>query len=310
MSVLVGIVSRNRSEILPKAIESALLQDYSPLQVSVFDDNSSDDTVDLEEKYPHVSWEFSKENKGYLYARNNFMRETSANYFCSLDDDSWFLEPSTLKSAIHYLESHPLTAAIAFDILSPDRPVGLPESLPFEVANFIGCGHVLRMSAVREVGYYDPNPSFYGGEEKDLCIKLINKGYEIALMPGKYVWHDKTNIARDESKQHSSGVCNDLVFAYRRLPLLFLFPGLFFKVMSHLRFGVSFRKGAFFFAGLLGIVKFFALLLSFSIKRKAVSIIAFKKYRGLINEEHVKVNQLMQRDHVTRTSRTNEYDSK
>ena len=74
MKVLIGITSKNREKILPKAIESALSQTYPHKEVWVFDDASTDNTRSLAITYPNVKWIFSEEPKGYVYARNLFMR--------------------------------------------------------------------------------------------------------------------------------------------------------------------------------------------------------------------------------------------
>jgi GT2 family glycosyltransferase len=278
VSALIGIVSKDREHILPKALSSAIGQDYRPLSVAVFDDCSSDNTRALKKDYPDVQWEFSAETKGYLFARNKFMRETEADYYCSLDDDSWFQEPSSLKNAIAFLSENPEVAVVAFDILSPDRPKGLARTAPYEVANFIGCGHVLRLSAVKEVGFYDVNPFYYGSEEKDLCIKLMDRHYKIMLMPGVTVWHDKTNVARDERKQNMSVVCNDLVFFYRRSPMLYLLPGLILKIINMIKFAAFYKRAYLLKSTLKGISAFFGLMLASKIYRKPVKVPTFQKY--------------------------------
>jgi GT2 family glycosyltransferase len=239
MKVLIGIVSKNRAGILPQAIQSALDQDYAHKEISVFDDASTDNTRVLAERYPQVNWHFSIEPKGYLYARNKFMQETDATFFCSLDDDSWFIEKDSLSKAVDYMQQHTNTGAVAFDILSPDKPDGKPLSTPYNTNTFIGCGHLLRLSAVRELGFYTPNPGFYGGEEKDMAVRLQDSGYEVVFMPGVHVWHDKTLVARDLPKQHRSGVCNDLVFAVRRIPFPLMMVAVPGKIFNHLRFSVS-----------------------------------------------------------------------
>ena len=88
---------------------------------------------------------------------------------------------------------------------------------------FVGCGHMVRLSAAREVGLYEANPGHYGVEEKDLCLRLLDAGYKIVKLFGVHVWHDKTEIGRTFPSQYASGVCNDLVLTYRRTPL-FLLP--------------------------------------------------------------------------------------
>ncbi len=284
MSVCIGIVSKNRATILPKAIQSAINQSYNNFTISIFDDASTDNTKDLPATFTNVNWFFAPEPKGYLYARNKFMKEAKQAYFCSLDDDSWFLENNNLQTAVDYLDQNPNVAAIAFDILSPDKPDRNIKSQPYETNMFIGCGHLLRLSAVKEAGYYEKNPGFYGGEEKDLCIKLIDLGYKIIRMPGVHVWHDKTNTARDLPSQHRSGVCNDMVFLYRRTPFLYLLPALILKPFLHLKFSIFFNNGILFKSGLLGLIDFYSLLFTLKLNRKPVTMLTFNKYRYFSNK--------------------------
>lgn len=281
MSVLIGIVSKNRASILPKAIDSAFNQSFQNIEISVFDDASTDDTKLLENQYPNVEWNFSATPKGYLFARNKFMSESNEKYFCSLDDDAWFINGDEIALAVDYLENNLDTAAIAFDILSPDKSESKARTLPYETNMFIGCGHVLRLSAVKEAGFYEPNPGFYGGEEKDLCIKLIDLGYKIVKMPGVLVWHDKTSVARDLPKQHRSGVCNDMVFMYRRTPIKYLIPAMIIKPLNHLKFSLFYKNGILLKAGILGLIDFYLLLLSFKLNRKSVKVSTFLHYRAL-----------------------------
>lgn len=239
--VLIGIVTRNRASLLAKAIESGLRQDYQPLQVAVIDDHSTDDMSSVVEQFPTVEWTMWNERRGYLEARNRLMDGAKAEYFLSLDDDAWFVGTEEVGVAVEYLETHPCVAAVAFDILSPDLPDERPRVEGRQTREFIGCGHVLRLSAVREVGFYIPNPGSYGGEEKDLSLRLQDNRWEIHTLPGVHVWHDKSPVSRDLIAQHRSGVCNDLVFAMRRCPLPMLLWVLPYKVLSHLRFAVRRR---------------------------------------------------------------------
>lgn len=279
MSVLIGITTKNRHEVLPNAIHSALAQQFSQLHVAVFDDNSSDNTPSLKEQFPTVHWETSTQTRGLVYGRNKLMREARTKYFCSLDDDAWFVTPDVICTAVNYLNKHNNVAAVAFDILSPDSADMRNRAKPFETANFIGCGHILRLSAVQEVGYYDTYPFLYGSEEKDLCIKFLDKGYQIMYMPGVHVWHDKINLARDEKGKYLSLVCNDLVFIYRRAPFIFLIPGLLLKISRHLKFSASYKNGLLFLSGIKGIGKFLGQF--FNLQRMPISYVAFLKFYRL-----------------------------
>ena len=160
-----------------------------------------------------VIWEFSEENIGYLPARNRLMQMTKYKYYVSLDDDAWFVKGDELVAAINLLEEDENTAVVAFDILTPDRPDEEPRDRePYQVNSFIGCGHVIRLADFQAAGGYVKAVGYYGSEEKDLSIRLLDRGKKVVLMPGFHVWHDKSELGRDIFKQHRSEVCNDLVF--------------------------------------------------------------------------------------------------
>jgi GT2 family glycosyltransferase len=239
--VLVGIVTRNRASILPKAIQSALSQAYPLLEIAVLDDGSEDETPCLEFSFPQIEWTRWESPRGYLEARNHLMRNTQADFYLSLDDDAWFVKGDEIAAAVDHLEAHPTVAAVAFDILDPDHPKAVSRSAYRPTHMFIGCGHVVRLSAVREAGYYVPGPGLYGSEEKDLCLRLLDRNWEVHLLPGTHVWHDRTSVARNLPDQHRSGVCNDLAFALRRCPFPLILGVLPVKLLNHISFAVGHR---------------------------------------------------------------------
>lgn len=229
-------MTRNRANILPKAIESVLAQSAQNVRIRIFDDASTDSTSGLVQSFATIDWQRLPDMRGYMYGRNQLMGDTAADYFVSLDDDAWFLDGDEIAVATDFLENNPKAGAVAFDIVSPDRPRRNPRRSPRPVAMFIGCGHMLRLSAVRAVGMYESTPGSYGGEEKDLCLRLLDAGYETVLLPGVHVWHDKSAIARDGAEQHTSGVCNDLVMAFRRTPGILLPFAMLAKFYRHIIF--------------------------------------------------------------------------
>jgi GT2 family glycosyltransferase len=236
---LLGIVTCNRAQILTRAVASALLQQNCEVRISVIDNASSDDTPRLASRFPTVDWVQWPCNRGCMIARNHWMAYASEDYFVSLDDDAWFIAGDEIALAIGFLDENPTVAAVAFDVLSPDRPKRIPRGEAQLAALFIGCGHVLRLSAARSVGLYEVTPGSYGGEEKDLCLRLMDAGHKIMRLPGVHVWHDKTPLARAIPEQHRSGVCNDFVMTLRRTPAPLLLVALFVKVYKHLKFSCT-----------------------------------------------------------------------
>lgn len=278
-TVLAGITTRNRAHILPKALESLRRVARPGLAVTVLDDASTDTTPALREHYPEVRWIRHEQGAGIIESRNELMRATDATYYLGLDDDAWFLQGDELGLALARLEAAPRVAGIAFDILAPNRNEPAPRTAPQPVAMFIGCGHVLRMSAVRQAGFYAASPGIYGSEEKDLCLRMADLGFVIERLPGVHVWHDKAWSDRDNRPLHRSGVCNELVMTVRRCPLpdlLAVLPG---KLLSYLCFWL--RQPFYLTAGFGGVADFLRYLPAAWRTRQTVRRETFWRFRRM-----------------------------
>ena len=91
MLVSIIIPTYNREKIIAKALESALNQTYSEIEVIVVDDGSTDNTKSLIEKYIKVYGDklkyFYKENSGVSAARNVGIKVSKGEYISFLDSD-------------------------------------------------------------------------------------------------------------------------------------------------------------------------------------------------------------------------------
>jgi glycosyltransferase involved in cell wall biosynthesis len=71
--VSVVIPSYNSANFLPEAIESVLGQTYSPFEIIVVDDGSTDETKQVCDRYPTVRYIYQT-NQGVAAARNTGMQ--------------------------------------------------------------------------------------------------------------------------------------------------------------------------------------------------------------------------------------------
>ncbi len=90
MAHTVGVIipTYNRAGIVPRAIASALAQDYRPVEIIVADDGSTDDTIDALSAYDVTL--VASEHLGPPGIRNVAAAAASAEYLAFLDaDDVW-----------------------------------------------------------------------------------------------------------------------------------------------------------------------------------------------------------------------------
>jgi glycosyltransferase involved in cell wall biosynthesis len=96
--VSVVITTYNRCHLLGRAIQSAVDQNWSGLEVLVIDDCSSDGTAEMvKSSYPDVRYLRQPVNSGLCAARNRGIREASQPWVVFLDDDDT-LEPGALAT--------------------------------------------------------------------------------------------------------------------------------------------------------------------------------------------------------------------
>jgi len=132
------------------------------------------------------------------------------------------------------MRDNPKLAVLAYDILLPGMSPQTLAEKPEKHHVFVACGALLRRSALEEVGYYRKLPAVYGGtEETDLCLQLLDHGYEIMIWRGLHIWHERAAIGRDRHDQHRSLVCNEFSGLIMNCPLVML-PVLFpWRLASH-----------------------------------------------------------------------------
>jgi GT2 family glycosyltransferase len=276
MKVCVGIVTRGRAELAKKAVASALSQVPPPDLVWVVEDGLVGKPFSWEKGGPVRITRWT-EPKGFMAGRHQMMMEAETDVYVSLDDDAWFLDPQAMAEAVRVMERDSTIAAVGFEILSPDcpQPSGKKGAEPAKM--FIGCGHALRLKAVREVGGYEEMPGFYGGEEKDLCLRLLDRGWKVVKLSASAVWHEKTLTQRDWLAQRRAGTLNDLTLILRRAPGRALPWALAGNAVNQLLF--SLRRPQFLPATFQGLMDFASRIVELKRKRHPVSKETWRRWR-------------------------------
>jgi GT2 family glycosyltransferase len=281
LRVRIGITTKNRPEYLTKCLLSCLAQTYEPKDIVVWDNSDDPEALRknaaVEGSFPAVRWIRPECKTPYSVARQQMMAETGYNLYCSIDDDGWFVSADELELAVEQFSLDPNCAAVAFDILSPDCPSPVIRGAPSPTMHFVGCGHMLRRNMVEAVGSYTDFPGSYGSEEKDLCIRFMDHGWNMKFLPGVHVWHDKTSAGRDWGSQHRSGTLNDLIFGLVRCPMPDLFYYLPGKAVNLILWGLKGGKQER-WAGFLGVWDFLRYAPEYWRKRQPVKRETFRSF--------------------------------
>src|SRR5688572_15366487 len=122
--VSVVIPAYNAARFLPRAVESVLNQSYRPLEVTVIDDGSTDDTARVLEPYRGAIHYLRQPNGGPARARNQGIAQTRGELVAFLDaDDLWL--PNKLSIQVRSLQDNPRAGVVHSDTFYLDNTTGV-----------------------------------------------------------------------------------------------------------------------------------------------------------------------------------------
>ena len=90
------------------------------------------------------------------------------------------------------------------------------------VRSFIGCAYAVKIERVLAVGGYR-DFFFHMGEERDLCLRLMDAGGFIALADTDPIVHT-VHTSRDMRRNARFAIRNTLLFSVLNAPLLYVAP--------------------------------------------------------------------------------------
>jgi glycosyltransferase involved in cell wall biosynthesis len=216
--VSIVITTHNRSVELRRALESCVAQTYPNLEVIVFDDGSSDGTTAMiAAEFPGVRVIRDSQRRGYIVRRNQGFVEAQGKYAVSIDDDAFFSHPQTIEPAVELLETSERIAAVAMSY-TENTQMGRDQTMDAtDLRSYVGCAHAIRRDAALRAGGYR-ELLIHQGEERDLCIRLIDAGYRIAYCPTPPIIHRPSPI-RDRGRMERFGLRNTLLFDVLNVPM-------------------------------------------------------------------------------------------
>lgn len=228
MSVTVGVCTRDRPEALLRCLESLRLGGRLVSEVIVLDDGSAEPSRALVE--PRLSaggrrihWLRNERGNGVAAGRNAVAARATGELLLNLDDDAFLLDEFALTYAVRVMEQDPSVAAIAFpqaDVDGTPWPAAAqpaPADHPVTVAAFVGYAHLLRRDAFLAAGGF-LEPMEINGEEKELCLRLLDAGHRVVYLPDARIGHVAASAGRDPRRYLHQTVRNEVLSAAHAFP--------------------------------------------------------------------------------------------
>lgn len=207
------ITTKNRRNDLAFTLEKINhLLKRENVECMVCDDGSTDDTFSfVKNNYPGIRLYKNQVSRGYLYSRNFMLSQVASLYAISLDDDAHFVCENPIETIEKHFFQNPKCGLIAFRIFwNTTGPMKTETIQKTErVKGFVGCGHVWRMDAWRDVGQYPEWFNFYG-EEDYAAFQLFIKQWEVHYLPEVLVHHRVSLVGRKKNKDYVFRLRNSL----------------------------------------------------------------------------------------------------
>jgi GT2 family glycosyltransferase len=244
--VSVVVVNYNGLAHLEECLGSLASQTYSPLEVIVVDNGSSDGSVEsVRRRYPQVRWLLLGRNTGFAAGNNRGFQIAAGSYVALLNNDAvaahdWI---ETLVAAAERLSEFGMFASrillrgapglvdkaghlMYWDGQNKGRGSGEPDGAEFDQPAEIffpdGCAALYRRALLDDIGGFD-EMFFAYGDDADLGIRARLRGWKAFYVPQSKVWHHHSGTAGVYSPQKIFWVeRNRLWLAMKSFPLWLL----------------------------------------------------------------------------------------
>ena len=200
-SVCALVLNWNGKEHLEYSLPSLLATDYSPWELVLVDNASTDGSAEYAGSFSGITLIRNDRNLQYAAGNNVGIRyalRKNVQYVAILNNDVR-VDPRWLTVGVRTAEENPKIACVGYRVFNEYRQDD-PDGRRFEEAvdqwhtpnvtpsaHISGCALLLRTEALRRVGFFDERYVAYG-EEDDLERRIVRAGYEMVRVDVP-VWH-------------------------------------------------------------------------------------------------------------------------
>jgi glycosyltransferase involved in cell wall biosynthesis len=229
--VSIVIPCYNHEQFIEETIRSVSQSTYSPLEIIVVNDGSTDGSEDviktLQKHYLNLKY-FSQENEGPAAARNNGIRKSKGKYILPLDADD-LISPDYIANGVKILSENNEVKLVYCEAEFFGERSGkwkLPPYSPKLLAreNMIFCSAIYRKEDWERVGGYTEEMT-WGWEDWEYWIALLKEGGEVVKLPFTGFYYrvrkgSRRKSTNREAKQKTINLINAKHLDYEKKYLL------------------------------------------------------------------------------------------
>ncbi len=209
------VLNWNGEDVIEECLETLCAVDYSPLEITVIDNASSDSSLEIvRERFPQVNIICNEENLLYAEGNNVGLRKyikEGGELFLLLNNDT-VVAPDFISEMAGVFE-RPDAGIAGAKIYYYDDPeriwyggggfyplIALPRHLNIrkldrgtdkgikETGYVTGCAMMIKREVLEEIGFLDPRYEIYC-EDVDFCLRALKAGWKSYYSHEAHVWH-------------------------------------------------------------------------------------------------------------------------
>lgn len=171
------ITTHNRVNLLPRAVDSVLVQTYPNIELIIVDDASTGKTQKIIEKYKkqyHLKYIRNKKSLGAPAARNKGIEVATGKFIAGLDDDDEWHKDRISELVAAYTEEYSCVTSDAKMFYPRGEAVWKKKKMidleTLLLTNQVGNQVLVRRDYLKEIGAFDESLS--AAQDYDLWIRL------------------------------------------------------------------------------------------------------------------------------------------
>jgi glycosyltransferase involved in cell wall biosynthesis len=196
--VSVLLRTKNEETFIGETLESLLSQSYKNIELIIVDSGSTDNTLEIAEKYPVSIYEIDPDDFTFGYSLNYGIKKAKGEYIACLSAHARPVSGDWIEILVSNFSNDRIAAAMSNTVPLPDcnpfdrrgltRKYGIPkqEIYPGKPYLFSNSCSMIRKSAW-EKAHFDE--SLIASEDQDWMEKIMKLNYKVMYDPAAKVYH-------------------------------------------------------------------------------------------------------------------------